>query len=317
MAAVPHHEIAKLFVQTFYNDLCTNPVGLKVLYGLDSTFSFAVDTAEGTIYNGQDEISKAYCAFNFTSPKFALTTMDSTLVGSSVLVNVIGAFSIGDALPKIFVQCFVLTPSEDTYYVKSDMIRMLDSEHILGEEVVNTTYVVEEPTPVEQQISLEVDAEIAQDQDVSPEIDLEVSREDSPVQSTTPVAAVHTSSWATKLGAAPSVGSAANQSTIGVKGLDAKTTQANLRVVFGNIGNIKRISHNVAKGTAFLDMEDASSVTKVMNDLSSYNVIDGVTVEIFATATRAPQTAARGGRGSVPRPAGVRRGGMVSYTPRA
>lgn len=64
--------------------------------------------------------------------------------------------------------------------------------------------------------------------------------------------------------------------TLGIKNVSQNTTDETLRAVFGTVGGIKKVSRNVQKGLAFIDMDSEASVAKVMSDVSKFNVCTSI-----------------------------------------
>ncbi|CAM6083621.1 unnamed protein product [Calypogeia fissa] len=152
LGAPSAEQVARDFVNHYYNTLSNDPQLVLPFYRVTSTITRietgidgTVDSATMSIYDFEEKLK----AMDYSSYDTDTFTVDSQLsLMGGILVSVMGCVSKENNRRRSFVQTFFLVPQEVGYFVHNDIFRYLeknDSETRLLEPVVADELVVSEP----------------------------------------------------------------------------------------------------------------------------------------------------------------------------
>jgi hypothetical protein len=121
--------VGQQFVKTYYDVLSKKPEHLFRFYKEDSQFTVAtgvLDKASVQTAQGQEEIGKLVKNIPFGSCSYKISSVDSQgSSNGSIVVQVTGYIALEGSPMRNFAQTFVLNPQEKGFYVRNDILHML------------------------------------------------------------------------------------------------------------------------------------------------------------------------------------------------
>jgi len=124
MSLNPNYEqIGKAFTEQYYN-MFDNPATrsqLQALYNADqSLLSF-----EGQQMQGVAKIMEKLQSLTFQKIAHLITAVDcQPMFDGGILINVLGQLKTDEDQPHGFTQCFLLRPSDNSWFIQHDIFRL-------------------------------------------------------------------------------------------------------------------------------------------------------------------------------------------------
>ncbi|GJQ11275.1 hypothetical protein GpartN1_g3066.t1 [Galdieria partita] len=121
--------VGQQFVKTYYDVLSKKPEHLFRFYKEDSQFTVAtgvLDKATLQTAQGQEQIGKLVKNIPFGSCNYKLSSVDAQgSSNGSIVVQVTGYIALEGSPLRNFAQTFILNPQEKGFYVRNDILHML------------------------------------------------------------------------------------------------------------------------------------------------------------------------------------------------
>lgn len=119
-----YEQIGKAFTEQYYN-MFDNPATrsqLQALYNPEqSLMSF-----EGQQMQGTAKIMEKIQSLTFQKIAHLITAVDcQPMFDGGILINVLGQLKTDDDPPQSFMQCFVLKPNGDSFFIQHDVFRLV------------------------------------------------------------------------------------------------------------------------------------------------------------------------------------------------
>eukprot|EP00871_Galdieria_phlegrea_P005374 jgi/Galph1/5838/GphlegSOOS_G4445.1 len=142
--------VGQQFVKTYYDVLSKKPEHLFRFYKEDSQFTFASGILDAvSVHNaqGQENIRKLVQTIPFGSCHYRISSLVAQgSTNGSILVQVTGVIALGNSPVRYFSQSFVLNPQEKGFYVRNDMLHLLQEATTSAQSMRETK--VSEGTPL-------------------------------------------------------------------------------------------------------------------------------------------------------------------------